>query len=219
MAGGMAVYLHADRIAARLRSTVPTMKIRAAQEVGFFLDHGALSKKPQDSFTYHAKVMYNMQNMSGSGGLSRSCLAANPVAPWLCFLAPHIMATSIRTLMFELHSRYDEWQLHNILQAPCVPSRPWYNATKCSMQEASAILDYGSSLTYSSRLSRLRSSPLEASTAASLRRACVTDVFGPGCSSGRSMRSPHSAHGTTTSQRLETHRCISTAGVRTAVAL
>ena len=51
---------------------------------------------------FAAKVMYGLQNMSA--GLSRRCLAANPTAPHLCFLAPH-MAAFVQTPLFLLQAR------------------------------------------------------------------------------------------------------------------
>ena len=51
---------------------------------------------------FAAKVMYGLQNMSA--GLSRRCLAANPTAPHLCFLAPH-MAAFVQTPTFLLQAR------------------------------------------------------------------------------------------------------------------
>ena len=58
-----------------------------------------------------------MQNLTFGlgGGLASPCEAAYAAEPWLCFMAQH-MQRFVETPMFLFNSKYDAWQLDNILQ-------------------------------------------------------------------------------------------------------
>tara|TARA_B110000208_G_scaffold38207_1_gene50524 strand:+ start:1871 stop:3277 length:1407 start_codon:yes stop_codon:yes gene_type:complete len=139
-AGGLSTFLHADRVAARLKKEAPKCaKIRAAPVVGFFLDHDNFAhtdgygpgstggpNTPQWSstagtganYTMWMKYVYGMQNMTfdADGGLTKACQAKHPTEPHLCFMSPH-MADVIETPLFMFNSQYDAWQLGNEFQA------------------------------------------------------------------------------------------------------
>ena len=69
------------------------------------------------NYTSFMKYVYVMQNMTfgPDGGLTAACQAKHPAAPWLCFMSPHMVDT-IETPLFMLNSKFDRWQMENILQ-------------------------------------------------------------------------------------------------------
>merc|ERR1712032_420780 len=74
-AGGLSTFLHADRIAARLAKEAPNCKhIRAAPNVGYFLDHDNF-RHDSNNYTAYMKYIYHMQNLTfgAGGGLMPSC--------------------------------------------------------------------------------------------------------------------------------------------------
>merc|ERR1719277_2969390 len=79
------------------------------------------------------KYIYAMQNLTFGvdGGLMKECEAKHKDEPWLCFMSPH-MQDVIETPFFMFNSKYDFWQLLNILQTH------W--ETK---EEQDAVLRYG----------------------------------------------------------------------------
>jgi len=134
-AGGLATFLHADRVAERVRARAPDCKIiRAVPEVGFFLDHPDM-KHDTHSFTDNMKYVYSMQNLTfgADGGLESACQALFPDSPHLCFMSPH-MQQVVQTPFFILNSRFDAWHLDNILM-PTGPGPGFF--------VHQAILDFG----------------------------------------------------------------------------
>lgn len=134
-AGGLSTFLHADRVAARLKAEAPNCKIiRAAPVVGYFLDHDNYKhttgypggpNTPQWStpgtganYTMWMKYIYGMQNLTfgDDGGLTKDCQTKHPNEPWLCFMSPH-MQSSMQTPFFMFNSKYDAWQLGNEFQS------------------------------------------------------------------------------------------------------
>ncbi len=85
------------------------------------------------NFTFWMKYVYSMQNMTFGvgGGLKPVCETHFPDEPHLCFMSPH-MVQLIRTPFFMINSKYDKWQLQNILQTQ------WSDA-----DQMKAILQYG----------------------------------------------------------------------------
>lgn len=147
-AGGLSTFLHADRVAARLKAEAPEIqRIRAAPDVGYFLDHDNFKHttggKPNTpawvnpgtgaNYTAWMKYIYAMQNQTfgADGGLMQGCQAKHPDQPWLCFMSPH-MQDVIQTPFFMFNSKYDAWQLGNEFQSN------W--ATK---EEQNGVLQYG----------------------------------------------------------------------------
>ena len=88
------------------------------------------------NYTFYMKYVYAMQNMSfgPDGGLTEACRLRHPTAPHLCFMSPHMVDT-IETPLFMLNSRFDSWQLGNILQTN------WVDADE--LQKQRAVLQYG----------------------------------------------------------------------------
>eukprot|EP00041_Stephanoeca_diplocostata_P011445 m.189921 g.189921 ORF g.189921 m.189921 type:complete len:414 (+) comp18538_c0_seq5:231-1472(+) len=132
-AGGLSTFLHADRIADRLRKEAPQCKdIIAAPVVGYFLDHGNYAHT-NNTYTNWMKYIYHMQNLTfgSDGALLPACKAAFPDAPHYCFMSPH-MQQFIQTPFFMFNSKYDAWQLQNELQTEWV-TKP----------EQDAVLQYG----------------------------------------------------------------------------
>lgn len=132
-AGGLSSFLHADRVATRLKAEAPKVqKIRAAPVVGYFLDHDNFKHtdggKPNTppwanpgtgaNYTFWMKYVYSMQNMTfgRDGGLMSACLDAHGDQPHLCFMSPH-MQKFMDTPLFMFNSKYDAWQLGNEFQS------------------------------------------------------------------------------------------------------
>lgn len=127
-AGGLSTFLHADRVAARLRNEAPKLrKVVAAPVVGYFLDHDNYkhtSGTPNTPSWNHAnyttwmRYIYQMQNLTfgADGGLTAACKKKHPDAPGLCFMSPH-MVDVIKTPLFVFNSKYDSWQLGNEFQS------------------------------------------------------------------------------------------------------
>ena len=117
-AGGLSSFLHVDRIAARVRGVNPGVRVRGAPVVGFFLDHANFANNTATSYTAAMEYLYRMQNLTfgPDGGVMRACAAAYPAGQQhLCAMSPH-MATFVQTPYFVFNSRFDAWQLSNVLQ-------------------------------------------------------------------------------------------------------
>jgi hypothetical protein len=108
-AGGLSTFLHSDHIRSRMPAVT---RVTAAPVVGYFLDH---PNEVQSSSNYTAWMayIYSMQNISAA--LHPDCLSAYPSEPYKCFMAPH-MVSFVTTPFFMFNSRFDQWQLDNILQ-------------------------------------------------------------------------------------------------------
>ena len=105
-AGGLAVFLHADRVREALPQATVT-KFKAAPGSGFFLH--TLSVEGDDIYGWEMRQVYHMQNLSAS--LSVACQAAQPRGEaWRCAMAPYA-AAFVRTPLFVLDSAIDKWQM------------------------------------------------------------------------------------------------------------
>ena len=136
-AGGLSTFLHTDRVSARVRQAAPQLqKVRAAPVVGFFLDHADFAHD-SSNYTAYMKYIYHMQALS-AGALLPECLAAFPAAPHYCFMSPH-MQRFVKTPFFMFNSKYDSWQLRNILQVPCY----YKDQHPCPEHQQQAVLQYG----------------------------------------------------------------------------
>jgi hypothetical protein len=144
-AGGLSTFLHADRVADQIRARNPGIqKVVAAPVVGYFLDHpdidGTVGQPNtptwlKEDYTDWMKYIYTMQNLTfgNDGGLMESCQRKHLKEPWLCFMSPH-MQDVIQTPFFVFNSKYDAWQINEILKA-----NPWsHNTTR-----QNSIVQYG----------------------------------------------------------------------------
>lgn len=82
------------------------------------------------------KYITQMQNLT-EGALSRDCLNAYPQEPHKCFMAPYVQKF-VKTPFFMFNSKYDVWQMKNILKLPCYQ----FN-TPCSSGEQKEVMSYG----------------------------------------------------------------------------
>lgn len=143
-AGGLATYLLADYVAAFVRATSPSARVVAAPIAGYFLDHAPLPTVPVTPYGDSMRYVFNMQNVSGQ--LDPACLLANPGPDtWRCILAP-VAVQFVDTPLFALNSRFDRWQLANVLFAPCIENEPYYPPflpSNCSKAEQLAVVSYG----------------------------------------------------------------------------
>eukprot|EP01052_Picozoa_sp_SAG31_P001350 SAG31_NODE_46_length_30980_cov_226.095107_10_plen_270_part_00 len=147
-AGGLSTYLHMNRLHDRLAAEAPQAKLLGGPVDGFFLDHDDF-RHDGLNFTFHNRYMYFMMNMTfasrgSSGALDPDCYIAFPHEPWKCFLAPH-MQRFIRAPWFMMQSKFDFWQLGNVLMLPntnCVVNG---RRKRCedTPDEVAAVLQYG----------------------------------------------------------------------------
>lgn len=125
-AGGLAVYIHADRVGDRIRAVNPTVDYAAAPGAGFFMDVPGFDK------TYHYRGNYqwvfNTANLTGA--VNQACIAAfpNPSDQWQCFVAAYTLPF-ISTRLFISNALPDAWQAGNIMDLPCSPGGCGGNAT------------------------------------------------------------------------------------------
>jgi hypothetical protein len=163
-AGGLSTFLHMDRASAAIKQVNPTVQVRGAPVVGYFLDHpnflhtdgGNPNTKEWEAtanYTEKMKHIYSMQNLTfgSDGGLTSDCQTAFPNDPHYCFMSPH-MQKFIKTPFYIFNSKFDAWQMGNILQIGCLckqnsahPSTTCSAApsANCNSAKKSAIDQYG----------------------------------------------------------------------------
>jgi hypothetical protein len=136
-AGGVATLVHVDRLAAR----VPVgCKVRALAIDGFFIArpnrHGAPSPFSADM----ARMMDMMHITGGLGGaLPEACIKDHPAAPHKCLL-PAVLQQYIATPFFLMQTKFDQWQLANVVGlgwSNCIISnhRPECNTSETAEQQ------------------------------------------------------------------------------------
>jgi len=105
-AGGLAVYLHVDW----WRDNLPaTARVRGLPDSGYFLDYNSPNFTPK--FANDMRWIFKQQNVSS--GVNQGCIAgAKDTSD--CIFAEHTVPF-IKTPIFPLQSRYDSWQIDNIL--------------------------------------------------------------------------------------------------------
>ena len=136
-AGGLSTFLHADYVAERVRKEAPLAFTKAMPVVGYFLDHKNFAGTSQ-SYPAWMDYIYHMQNLK-IPALTSECLKAYPSTPYYCFMSPH-MHTFIQTPFYMLNSKFDQWQMDNILQVSCMREK-----SACTDSEKAAIVAYGKS--------------------------------------------------------------------------
>lgn len=131
-AGGLATFLHADRVADRLAKQAPDCTlVRAVPIDVYFLEH--LTYNGEDKYPAEMKYVHHMQNLTSEadGLLLPACEATYPENKHYCFMSPH-MNQFVKTPFFMFNSKYDFWQLSNVLQTD------WKTA-----KTQSAVIQYG----------------------------------------------------------------------------
>ena len=126
-AGGLTVFLHLDRIAARMAVEAPAARVVGNPVCGFFIDAPNDIGSPT---TYGKEMAYVFQMQNATGSLSAACQAFYGEADaWKCIMAPYA-APFIETPWFQMQSRTDTWQLGNIAMLPCANDVLSCNATQ-----------------------------------------------------------------------------------------
>lgn len=143
-AGGLATILHTDRIAKRMKEQAPNFqRTLAAANVGFFQDHREFlsTNKP---YTRNMEYIISMQNVTAGEGLLKTCFDKYASTPWMCMLAPYA-ASFVETPLFLMNSKFDAWQLSNILRLPCMQGYsdfPWEHPSTCDASEQAAAAQF-----------------------------------------------------------------------------
>jgi hypothetical protein len=107
-AGGLATYLHVDW----WKQQVPaTATVRGMPDSGYFLDYDSTGRV---KYATDMRWVFTQQNCTS--GVNQDCIAAHQAGgdTYLCFFAEHT-TPYIKTPIFPLQSRYDSWQVGNIL--------------------------------------------------------------------------------------------------------
>lgn len=107
-AGGLAVYLNADHVAARL----PGVSVKALADGGFFMDHRTFEGADYARQIYSTGFMDLWESASTA---NRACIASNPTAMWKCAFAQYTLP-HIATPVYVVEGMYDPWQLEFTLQ-------------------------------------------------------------------------------------------------------
>ena len=105
-AGGLAVYLGLDTVAAQIRQHAPTARVTGIADAGFFLDHLDSAGRPAWSPIWQ----WGFYAWASAAGVNQRCVAALGDEPWRCIFAQNSL-TYIETPLFVLNSKYDSWQM------------------------------------------------------------------------------------------------------------
>ena len=143
-AGGLTVFLHLDNVVNFLAKEAPDAVVLGNPQCGYFAD---LYPKYPKEMAY----VFNMQNTSGS--LPKDCLDIHKGEhAWRCIMAPYV-APLIKNPWFAIQSRFDWWQLLNVLtypadsdnRMPCLPDQygGWTYPNNCSDAEIRVVQEYG----------------------------------------------------------------------------
>eukprot|EP01116_Phalansterium_solitarium_P002518 TRINITY_DN12574_c0_g1_i1.p1 TRINITY_DN12574_c0_g1~~TRINITY_DN12574_c0_g1_i1.p1 ORF type:complete len:428 (-),score=116.14 TRINITY_DN12574_c0_g1_i1:145-1350(-) len=126
-AGGLAAYLHADYIRARVAAVNPAARVLAAPGAGFFLDVASYA----GPHIYTPNYQWVFEAMNASGSVNDACVASYGPAgqAWKCFIAPYVLPF-IKTPLFVSNSLGDQWQLYNIMNLGCNPPDNNCNASQ-----------------------------------------------------------------------------------------
>ncbi len=129
-AGGLAVYIHADRIGSRIQAVNPGVDYRAAPGAGFFLDTPGFD----GNYHYRANYQWVFSRMNATIGVNQDCIAAfDPADQWRCFVAPYTLPF-VKTSLFISNAIPDAWQGPNIMALPCSPGSCPNNATEQAVE-------------------------------------------------------------------------------------
>ena len=82
---------------------------------GFFIDEANFDPSQP---SYASSVKYGVGMFNSTPALSSSCKSAHPGDEWRCWMAPYV-APFVRSPVFVVQSRFDEFQLACLLGLPC----------------------------------------------------------------------------------------------------
>jgi len=135
-AGGLAVLLHLDYFAARIKAANPAIRVTGMPDAGLFLDHATVSGP--SVYTPEIETTIALHQPLQPGSVNDACLAAHEPTgdAWRCFMAQYTLPYVV-TPFFMTQDLVDTWQMANIYQLPC---QPWEagscNATALGWMEA-----------------------------------------------------------------------------------
>ena len=155
-AGGMSVFLHADRVRKSLELR-PGAKFGAVPLSGFFLDRENVYGEP----VFHGQAMGMYALANSSSGVPRSCVAERPDDPASCIFSEHAY-NSIESPIFVVDSTLDAYQIPCIMgrngtastwaNSSCGAARDYENCTKiwgdrplnehCSRTQMYTLVEY-----------------------------------------------------------------------------
>ena len=117
-AGGLAAFLHVDRIAAKVHAVNPGARVLGAPGAGFFL--GEAAPFSGGGYLSDYKWVYAAHNVSGN--VNDACVAdkVGSGTDWKCFIAPEVLPY-IKTPIFVSNSLSDAWQAGAIMGLGCSP--------------------------------------------------------------------------------------------------
>jgi hypothetical protein len=137
-AGGQAVYIHADRVAARVAAVAPSARFAAAPGAGLFLNVTAFGGAASFATVY--KWIAATQNVSAS--LGAACTAARaPGDAWQCFLAP-VALGYVATPLFISNSLVDSCAAEFVMCLACDARVPAGLPFACSAAQLAYLSGY-----------------------------------------------------------------------------
>ena len=98
--------------------------------------------------SYADQIKNGVRMFNSSNALNQNCLAAYPGEEWKCFMAQY-MAPYVRQQLFIVQSRFDEFQLMELLGLPCFAGQayvPPFVPSNCTNNEKLMIKSFGERL-------------------------------------------------------------------------
>ena len=168
-AGGLSTYLKVDHFADRLRAAQaadadaeaaeaeneataalppsPGPRVVGRPVAGFFIDGPSFDPTLP---TFAEQVKYGVAMFNATPPLSTKCKTNYVGEEWKCWMAPYA-APFVREPVFAVQSRFDEFQLQNLLGLPCFHGQtyapPYSNiSAQCNTSEKAAIVRFGADL-------------------------------------------------------------------------
>lgn len=132
-AGGLAVYLHVDALAEKVRAIAPAARVLGAPGAGFFLFEAA----PFAGSGYLADIQWVVSAGNVTAHVNARCLAAFSSTPWRCFIAPDTLPF-IETPLFISNSLSDAWQAGAVMGLGCSPT----HVGACSAEQIAYLSDF-----------------------------------------------------------------------------
>merc|ERR1712137_532773 len=89
------------------------------------------------------EYIVSMQNLTGGEGLNKAC-TDDAAAPYLCLHSPYA-AYYMNVPAFFANSKFDAWQLSNVLRLPCYQAYrdfPWEHPMTCDDNEQASTMQF-----------------------------------------------------------------------------